>query len=456
MTLAAPPDASQHPSDVDWPRAHAETLEHLQRLIRIDTTNPPGNEIETARYIAGVLEAEGIEHTILEPSPGRGLIVARLRGDGSRRPVLLLAHMDVVGVERDRWSVDPFAAEVKDGFLYGRGAIDDKGMLAANLETMLLLKRSGVALRRDVIFVATADEEAGGEWGITWLAANHPDLVEAEIGLNEGGRTRVVGGRALYMAVQCAEKVSNVVTVTAKGPGGHAAIPLPGNALLRLGRALAAIADHREPLVITPTTRHFFWELSRVWPDRLERQAMSDVASEDPDRRRRGDRVLARVPVFDAVLRAGISATIVQGGMRSNVIPTEATATLNVRTVPGQPLEQVLGRLRRAIGDSLVTLEVTGRGEDAPVSDFTNPLFTALAGTARELDPKLAVVPYLSTGATDSAILRRLGIQCFGILPFPMPPEDEERMHAADERIPLEGLAFGTRLIFGAVRRVAS
>jgi len=442
----------------DWEAASRETLDHLQRMIRINSVNPPGNEIGVARYLDSTLTAAGIDTHLFEPAPGRAAFVARLRGDGSARPVIIMGHMDVVGVERANWSVDPFAAEIRNGYLYGRGAIDDKGMLAANLETMLLLKRHvldvGGKLSRDVIFVANSDEEAGGDFGMGWLVANHRELIDAEFALNEGGRTRIVRGKPLYVAVQNTEKVPHAVTVTARGPGGHASVPLRGNAILRLGRALAAIGSHREPTYVNPTTRAFFGQLATVWPEPAERRAMADVASRDSARVARGARVLAATPVFDAVLRNGISATIVNGGIRSNVIPTEATATLNIRTLPGQSIDAVVARLRRVVNDSLVRLTVTDRGEDAPPSDFSSPMFRAIAESAKELAPEMVTVPYLSTGATDSARLRQLGIQAFGVLPFPMNQDDEDRMHGNDERIPLRSLDFGTRLIYGAVLRV--
>jgi len=431
---------------------------HLQRMIRIDTVNPPGNELAVAEYIEAALKAERIETRLFEPAPGRAAFVARIRGDGSRRPVMIMAHMDVVGVERANWSVDPFGGEIRDGYLYGRGAIDDKGMLAANLETMLLLKRhvidAGGALSRDVIFVANSDEEAGGTFGMGWLVDNHRHLIDAEFVLNEGGRTRIVRGTPLYVAVQNTEKVAHLVTVRALGPGGHAAVPLPDNAVYRLGRALAAIGSYQEPVHLTSTTSEFFARLARVWPDASERAAMEDVTSADSERVLRGARVLGMTPVFDAVLRTGISATVVSGGIRSNVIPTEATALLNIRTLPGQSIDAVVGRIQAVIDDARVEVAITDRGEDAPSSDFTSPMFAAIAETAKELAPDMVTVPYLSTGATDSARLRQLGMQAFGILPFPMDQDDEDRMHGNDERIPLASLDFGTRLIFGAVYRV--
>jgi acetylornithine deacetylase/succinyl-diaminopimelate desuccinylase-like protein len=442
----------------DWNAAKDETLRHLQTMIRMNTSNPPGNEIQVARYLDSTLKAAGIETHLFEPAPGRAAFVARLKGTGAKRPVILMAHMDVVGVEKAHWSVDPFAAVIKDGYLYGRGSIDDKGMLAANLETMLLLKRNvldkGGKLSRDVIFVANSDEEAGGEWGMGWLVEHHPELIQAEFALNEGGRTRIVGGKPLYVAVQNTEKVPYGVIVTAHGPGGHAAIPLEGNAIVRLGRALAAIGAHQEPVVIKPTTKVFFADLGAVWPDKAVGKAMVDVSSGDPKRIEAGAKVLSTVPVFNAVIRNGISPTLVSGGIRSNVIPTEATATLNIRNLPGESIHDVVARLKTAVNDSMVDITVADSGVDTPASSFETPMFTAIADAVKDLDPSMVTVPYLSTGATDSARLRALGMQAYGILPFPMAQDDEDRMHGNDERIPLTSLAFGTKLIYGAMLRV--
>jgi acetylornithine deacetylase/succinyl-diaminopimelate desuccinylase-like protein len=443
----------------DWQGADRETVSRLQAIIRFDTTNPPGNELPLALYLEAALREEGIETSLFKPGPDRAVLVGRIRGNGTKRPVILLAHMDVVGVERQRWSVDPFAGEVRDGYLYGRGAIDDKGMLAANLMTMLLLKRAllngrGI-LSRDVVFLATSDEEAGGEWGMGWLVKHHPEVLDAEFALNEGGRTRIIEGGQRYLAVQSAEKVSHVVTVTAHGSAGHAAVPLPDNAIFRLARALETLSRYVEPVMLTEITRKFFGQLAEVWPHDVERKAMVDLVSPDAKAAEAGAKVLSLIPVFNAVLRNGISPTVVEGGKRFNVIPASADAVLNVRTLPGHSVDKVVNRLRAVVSEPGVSIEITQRGEEAPASDPGSEMFSALADTARQLDPKMAVVPYLSTGVTDSARLRTLGVQAYGVLPFPMVQSDEERMHGHDERVPLESLYFGTRLIFGAIERIA-
>ena len=444
--------------DAAWQHGIGDATEHLRRFIQVNTVNPPGHEMQLALVIERILAAAGIERTLMEPAPGRAALVGRLRGVGGGGPLLLLAHLDVVGVEAEKWSCDPFGGVVRDGYVYGRGAIDDKGMLAVNLQALLLLKRhvidAGGTLSRDVIFVATSDEEAGGTWGIDWLAAHHPELVRAEYALNEGGRIRIVRGRRLYAAVQCAEKVPNVLTVSATGPGGHAAIPRPDNPITRLGRALAAIGAHREPVRMLPTTRQFFAGLADVWPVARERRALADIASESPARVARGASALASIPTFDAVIRNGISATMLAGGVRANVIPAEASATLNVRTLPGQRIDGVVARLRRAIRDPEVAIEVVSRGEDAPVSPHRSPMYAAIVESVRALDSRTVIVPYLSTGATDSARLRRMGVKAYGLLPFPLAQGDEERMHTHDERVSLDAIAYGVRLVYGVVRRM--
>jgi acetylornithine deacetylase/succinyl-diaminopimelate desuccinylase-like protein len=443
----------------DWQGVGAETVARLQAIIRFDTTNPPGNELPLARYLETALREDGIETTLFTPRENRAVLVGRIRGNGTKRPVILLAHMDVVGVERERWSVDPFAGEIRDGYLYGRGAIDDKGMLAANLMTTLLLKRllsqEAATLSRDVVFLATSDEEAGGEWGMGWLVKHHPELLDAEFALNEGGRTRIIEGGQRYLAVQSAEKVSHVVTVNAHGSAGHAAIPLPDNAIFRLARALETLSRYAEPVMLTDITRKFFAQLAEVWPRELEKKAMMDLVSADSKRAEAGASLLSLIPVFNAVLRNGISPTVVEGGKQFNVIPASAGAVLNVRTLPGHSIDKVINRLRAIVTEPGVTIEITQRGEEAPASDPSSEMFVAISETAHELDPEMAVVPYLSTGVTDSARLRRLGVKAYGVLPFPMLQSDEERMHGQDERVPLKSLDFGTRLIFGAIQRIA-
>jgi acetylornithine deacetylase/succinyl-diaminopimelate desuccinylase-like protein len=368
--------------------------------------------------------------------------------------------MDVVGVERARWKTHPFGAEILDGFVYGRGAIDDKGMLAVNLQTMLLLNehvvRAGGSLGRDVVFVATSDEEAGGEFGIDWVLTHHPHLLDAEFALNEGGRVRERDGRIAYAAVQCAEKVPNVLRLSASGPPGHASIPIPGNAVVRLARAVAAVGAHREPVVLTDVVQRYFAGLATFWPDPDVAAAMVDVASADPARVTRGAARLSPTPRFDAALRNGVSPTMLAAGVRANVIPGEASATLNVRLLPGASLEELVQRLAAAIADQDVSIAVESRGEEAPTSPPDGAMFHAIREAFAALAPGVPLVPMLSTGATDSAPLRRAGVAAYGLLPFPLTEEDENRMHGHDERVSVRSLDFAVRLTWDIVRRVAA
>ena len=442
----------------DSAEVQAETVALLQSLIRFDTTNPPGNELPLAQFIHEMFEREGIESQLMIPAENRAALVARIPGNGAGRPVLLLAHMDVVGVEAEKWSSDPFAALIRDGYVYGRGAFDDKGMLAANVMTMLLVKR-GLShgekeLSRDLIFVATSDEEGGGEFGIRWLVQNHRNLLDAEFAINEGGRTRIIEGGKRYLAIQVAEKISHLVTVTARGPAGHASVPLKENAILRLGTALDQLSRYTEPISLSAATRTFFRDLAPIWSDETERNAMLAVASNDLAEQQRGAEVLSRTPMFNALMRNTFAPTILAGGVQGNVIPAEVHAIINVRTLPGHSLDDVVRRLKEAIGDKSVDVEITHPSEDSPPSDSNSPMFDAIAESARQLDSEMAVVPYLGAGATDSAALRRIGVKAYGILPFPMTVEDEKRMHGHDERLSIESLSFGVRLIYDSVKRV--
>jgi len=332
-------------------------------------------------------------------------------------------------------------------------------MLVAKLQAVLLAGRFADATStqpdRDIVFLATSDEEAGGAFGIDWILENHRELVRAGIALNEGGRIRVVDGRPLYCAIQCAEKVPYNVVLKATGTGGHASVPHRGNAIARLARALARIEAHQESVTLDDVSRGFFGGLARVWPEPEVATAMGDVASNDPQRRAAGARVLSALPPLDAVLRNGISPTLISGGIRSNVIPTEAQATLNVRLLPGATIDALLARLRKAIDDPEVGFEVVSKGDDAPSSPLDGEGYRAICAALAALDPSILAVPYLSTGATDSAPLRMAGMECYGILPFPMEQEDEDRMHGHDERVAVNSLGFGVRLTCGIVQRLA-
>jgi acetylornithine deacetylase/succinyl-diaminopimelate desuccinylase-like protein len=284
---------------------------------------------------------------------------------------------------------------------------------------------------------------------------HHKDDVAAEFALNEGGRVRVRGGRHVYAAVQCAEKVPYNVIVTARGPGGHAAIPHGRNAIVRLSHALARITDHHEPLQLSDITREFLSSVSAVWPDEDLRDAMADVASGDDARVARGAAILRTAPGIDATLRNGISPTLISGGTRTNVIPTEAEATLNIRALPGESIDDIIRRMQGAVDDPSIEFRVRSKGTPAPASPITSAAYAAIRKAIARMDAELVAVPFLSTGATDSAALRNAGIACYGLLPFPLTEEDESRMHGHDERVSVNALAFGLWLTCAIVEELS-
>jgi len=452
--LLLPAGGQAAPREPSWPRAVAEYRRVLGDLIAIDTSNPPGRELEVARYLDSLLAREGIHGQTFETAPGRGNFVARLPGSGRRPPLLLLGHVDVVGVERDQWAGDPFRMEERDGFLYGRGVIDDKGMVAAEAMTLILLKRLGVPLERDIILLAECDEESGGEFGVGWMLEHHREAIEAEFAINEGGRTLLEGGRVAWVGVQNSEKRSINYTLTASGGSGHASMPRADNCILSLSRAIGHAADPPFPVSLTPATRAFFRGLAPFQPARL-RTAMERL--EDPASAESAGETLAGDLMFNAMLRNTVSPTIVKGGFRSNVIPGSAEATLNCRLLPGTDPEAFRRALEERIADAGVRVSFTPPTRpEAPSMPFEGVVVEAVRQVATRLMPGVPVVPLLSTGATDSAQLRSAGVRAYGLLPFPLASEDAARMHGNDERMPVESLGIGLRFLYGVTAAVAS
>ncbi len=442
------------PREPDWPKAIAEYRRVLSDLIAIDTSNPPGRELEVARYLDSLLAREGIQGRTFEAAPGRGNFVARLAGNGKRAPLLLLGHMDVVGVERGQWAGDPFRMEERDGFLYGRGVIDDKGMVAAEAMTLILLKRLGVELDRDVIFLAECDEESGGEFGVAWMLEHHRDAIEAEFAINEGGRTLLDGARIGWVGVQNSEKRSVNYTLTASGVSGHASMPRVDNCIRALSRALSRVTDPPFPVSLTPSTSAFFRGVAPAQPPAL-REAMARL--EDPATADAAGEALAGDLMMNAMLRNTVSPTIVKGGFRSNVIPASATATLNCRLLPGTDPEAFRQALEERIADPAVRVSFTPpKRPEAPSMPFEGLVIDAVRKVASRLMPGAPVVPLLSTGATDSAQLRGAGVRAYGLLPFPLTTEDAARMHGNDERMPVESLGTGLRFLYGVTVAIAS
>jgi len=430
----------------------------LADLVKINTTNPPGNEQAAAKYLAGVLTKEGIPSEFLDLAPGRSALVARLRSSAvpdPARALLLVAHMDVVGVDKSKWTVDPFGAIVKDGYLYGRGSIDDKGMLAANLAAFIALKRSNLRLNRDVIFLATADEEQGGDASIKILIAKYWDKFAAGFAINEGGRVILQNGKVQYVAVQASEKVPVNVAVIARGPSGHASVPTKDNAVVHLATAIAKIGAYTAPVHFTTIVRRYFEQLAPLEPDELAKWIRSlDTA----DRGDHAQRYLSEAnPLWNAMLRDTIAPTILSAGVRTNVIPSEARANLNIRLLPGDTIDVVVGDLTKLVNDPQIRFQVEpDAGLAAPPSSLETDFYATITKAAAQEFSGAPVLPFLSAGATDSAQLRLHSVQAYGLSPFPMADEDTRRMHADDERIPLASFDKGVDFLGRVVAEFAS
>ena len=421
----------------------------LADLIKINTTNPPGNEQLAAMYIAGILEKEGIKSEILDLTPGRSALVARLKSTAMADPskaLLLVAHMDVVGVEKSKWTVDPFAAVEKDGYLYGRGAIDDKGMLAANLAAFIALKRANPRLNRDVIFLATADEEQFGDASVKILIAKYWDKFAAGFALNEGGHVFLKNGKVQYVAVQASEKVPVNVTVIARGTSGHASMPTKDNAVVHLAAAVAKIGNYSAPVHFTTIVRRYFEQLAPIEDDEMAKWMRS---LDTPDRGEHAQRVISDAdPLWNSMLRDSIAPTMLTAGVRANVIPGEARANLNIRLLPGDTINVLLAELTKLVNDPQIRFEIQpDAGLAAPPSSLENELYATITRVAGREFSNAPVLPFQSTVATDSAQLRLHDVQSYGFLPFPLSAEDLRRMHGDDERIPLASFTKGVDVL---------
>ena len=454
-TIVTPP--AQTSTAMDTSGLSREAAGWLTDLIKINTTNPPGNEEEAAKYIAGILAKEGIKADLLPMTPGRSALVARLNASAfpdSSKAILLVAHTDVVGVERARWTVDPFGAVTKDGYIYGRGAVDDKGMLAANLAAFIALKRANARLNRDVIFLATASEEGGGDASVRMVIAKYWDKVAAKYSINEGGNVFVVNGKVQYVGVQASEKVAANITVRAKGSSGHASIPRQDNAVTHLSAAVEKIGNYTTPVHFTTIVRRYFEGLAPLENDEIAKWIRS---LDTGDRGEHAARVIADAnPMWNAMMRDTISPTMLTAGVRANVIPAEATAILNVRLLPGNTITALLADLNKLVNDPQVKLEVQpDAGLAAPDSSLESEFYAAIVKACAEEFGGAPVLPFQSTWATDSAQLRLHNVQAYGLVPFPLTEEDIKRMHGDDERIPIAAFGKGVDLMVRLVNEFA-
>ena len=453
----APAVRAQEPPRLDVAKLSDEATGWLTGLLRIDSTNPPGNEFAAARYLAEILQKEGIPAEVIESAPGRGIVIARLRSGpiaDPSRALLLLGHTDVVGVQREKWSVDPFGGISRDGYLYGRGAIDDKGMTVACMAVVIALKRAGVRLDRDVIFLAEGDEEQGGEFGIEFAIKNHWEKIAAGFAINEGGRVHVRDGKVQYVGVQSSEKIPVNVTVIATGTSGHGSVPQSDNPVVHLAAAIAKIGAYQAPPKPNTITRRYFEQLARIEDPELAKWMR---ALETPERMESAARRLSEAsPVWSSMLRNSIAPTMIRAGIRSNVVPSDARATLNIRMLPGESVEALVADLRKLVNDPQIRFEIEPASrQPSPPSTLDSELYQTIERVTAAVFPGAVVTPFMSSGATDSAQLRLRQVQAYGILPFPLTEEDTRRMHADDERIPLESFRKGIEYLYRVVEEFA-
>jgi acetylornithine deacetylase/succinyl-diaminopimelate desuccinylase-like protein len=430
-------------------------LAWLQEYLRIDTTNPPGHEMRAVSFYRKILDQEGIENRVFEYTPGRGDLWARLPHTTAQaqRPIILLNHMDVVTSDAAHWKVPPFSGEIKDGWLWGRGAQDMKDEGLAQLVVMVMLKREKVELERDVIFLAVADEEAEGT-GTDWFIAHQRDLLEnAAFLINEGGENLLENGKVKYVGVDVGEKTTFWLHVVARGRPGHASRPIPDSAPNRLVRALNRILAYRTPLKVLPVVEEFLREMAPYEPPEQARE-YRNIRKAIEDKKFQQD--VEKDEALNFLLRDTISLTMMGGSEQTNVIPPEAWANLDVRILPGGDPRALLEQIRRVVDDENVTVEpLNAEFRQANYSPTNTTLYDAIRKVSGKYFPGTPVVPHITSGYTENQRYRPLGINAYGFNPYTATEEEGNTEHGNDERIRVEEVRRGPRILFDVVAAVA-
>ena len=404
-------------SQPDWAKLEEETMRHFQAILRLDTKNPPGNEKLVVDYLKGVLEQAGIETKIFANDPQRPNLVARLRGNGSKRPVLIMGHTDVVIVDPTKWKHPPFSATREGGYVYGRGTVDDKDNVIACLMLMLQLKRLNVPLDRDVIFLAEAGEEASTQFGIDFMVREHFKEIDAEYCFAEGGGVTRTGGKIKFASVQTSEKIPYGITLTARGPAGHGSVPLRTNAVVHLSQAITKLSAWATPMRLNDTTKTYFERLASISsPEEAKRYR--NVANPEVSAAIQ-EYFAVNEPRHHSMLRTSISPNIIKGGYQVNVIPSEAEATLDIRALPDENIDNLLAEIRKVINDPAVEVARNNRNTrpGARPSRIDSEAFRILEAAVKQ-HYNTVTLPTMSTGATDMAYLRSKGIECYGVGPL--------------------------------------
>ena len=442
---------------VDWDTVGEESLQHLVELIKLNTTNPPGNETRAAHYLKSVLAAEGIESTLYALDPDRANLVARIKGNGSKRPILIMGHTDVVGVQADRWAEEPFGGLRKDGYVYGRGSLDDKDNVTAGLMVMLLLKRNAIELDRDIIFLAEAGEEGTPEFGISYMVDKHWGAIDAEFCLAEGGGGIAEHDHVEVVGLQTTEKMIRRATLVARGTAGHGSVPRPDNAVAILAGAVAKAAAWRTEMRLNETTRAYFQRLAAISAtDDAFRYRNIENAEETGAIQQH---FLETFPYHYSILRTSVVPTIIEAGFRKNVIPSEATAMLDIRMLPDENVEEFYGLLAEVIDDPRVEIvpERVYRPV-APPSGIDNEMFETLERVAKRVYPGATVLPTMSTGGTDMSQVRAKGVPAYGVGPIRTRDElnSGNGAHSDNERVAEDAFVDFVRFVWLTVIDVAA
>lgn len=443
---------AQNGSKIDWPRYQDMAVELMQQYLRVNTSNPPGNEIEAARFFKKIFDQHGIENEIFEYKPGRANIIARLKGNGSKRPIILLSHTDVVTAEPASWQVDPFSGVIKNGSIWGRGALDMKGEGLFHLMTMILLKQEGATLSRDVIFLGTADEEVDDE-GSLWMIANQAHLFkDAEYLLTEGGDNLLEGGSVKIVGVDVAEKAPFWLRLTATGLPGHGSRPVADSASNRLIRAMNRILDWETPIKLLPAVEQFFKDVAPLQPEPWRSQFANIRESlKDPA----FAKSLGNQREYNFLLRNTISITMLSGSKQTNVIPNTATCNLDVRLLPGESPEDFLKALTAVIADPSIKIDNVNRFKPPNSSPINTELFSLIARKTKEKHPGAVITTKMLSGYTESQLYRQLGITAYGWAPIYTTAEEDEGVHGNNERISVRNVREGTREFYEVVKEIS-
>ena len=457
LSVGSLPIAFAQTNSVDFAKQKAEILDRYRTLLQIDTSNPPGNETKAVEYLKKTLEAEGIPVQTFALYPNRANLVARLKGNGSKRPLLILAHTDVVGVQREKWPVDPFGAVIKDGYVLGRGATDDRPQLTAMLMTMLLLKRTGAVLDRDVIFLAESGEEADVTGaGINFMVEQHFGDIDAEFAITEGGRATIENGSVVSLNIGTAEKLPARVRLVASGTSGHGSVPREDNALVHLAGAVEKVGTWQTPMRLNETTRTYFEKLAAMsTPEQAARyNALLNPATAGAAQKY----LAANEPGRYSMLRTSVVPTMLRAGVGPNVIPSEAEATIDIRALPDENIPVFYEEMKRVIGDPAVKIvRMPMTRPPSPASRLDTEMYRTLERVAKRMYPKAAVLPTMSTGSSDMAQLRAKGIESYGTGPASTDADSTNfGAHSDVERLPEASLYPYVEFIWNAVTEVSA